>query len=95
MSKVKFSESEVKEIQMAAKNTWNYIGYDILTALAEQGESDTVPVQDVIELVLDADYMVTANRNLDKSLHQRFKSLTYTEQQKLIRPAFPFRRYGM
>jgi hypothetical protein len=94
-TRLPLSTDEQTAIQRAAKRTWEYIGYDVLSALAEQGESDSIPRRDVIELVLDADYMVTANRDLDRDLYNRFKELPYDVQNEVVKGAFPFTRYGM
>jgi hypothetical protein len=94
-TRLPLSTDEQKTIQLAAKRTWEYVGYDVLSALAEQGESDSIPRSHVIEIVLDADYMMTANRDLNRDLYDRFRNLDYDVQIGVVKKAFPFTRYGM
>lgn len=88
------TNEEVTTIQRAAQSTWDYVGGDMLAAVAEEGR-DSVPRSHVIEIVLDADYMVMSNRGLDKNLHSKFKALKYDVQISIITPAFSFKSYGM
>jgi hypothetical protein len=86
-----FTEVEVKKIQSAAAATWEYIGGDTMTMLAESGES-SISRAEVIELTLDADRIRQFLR--DEKLYDRFKKLSIKEQDKLVLPAFPYKRYA-
>ena len=83
------SEGEAKDIQRAAQATWQYIGGDVL----EMNGGHAISRDEVIEAVLDADYMQQHVK--DKALYRKFSSLKYAAQIALIVPAFPLKRYGM
>lgn len=91
---------QVKAFQDAALRTWQYIGYDILTSLYESTGEDTIPKRDVIEIVLDANYM---DRHLKDTTVLSWKNQSYKTMPKdhfevqnaLLAPVFPFKRYGM
>lgn len=86
-----FTEVEVKKIQSAASATWEYIAGDTMTMLSESGES-SISRAEVIELTLDADRIRQFLR--DEKLYDRFKKLSIEKQDKLVLPAFPYKRYA-
>jgi len=83
-----FTKEETEAIQGAASATWSYIGYDML----EANEGKALPRSHVIEVVLDANYMDAHLK--DKELLARFYRLAYADRIKMVKPAFPFARYG-
>ena len=90
---------QVKVFQSAAKRTWEYVGYDVLASVAEMEDDTSIPRADVIEIVLDANYM---DQFLDSTLkswkNQSWETRSkdhYEVQKALLKPAFGFSRYGM
>lgn len=90
---------QVKDFQTAARRTWDEVGGDVLTAVQESGEGDSISRSHVIEIVLDANYM---DRHIsDKSIlswaNQPWKTAPkdlYEVKKSLILPSFPSIRYG-
>jgi hypothetical protein len=71
----------------AISDTWNAIGADVLNAVAEEKnlrnrESATMPTEDVIEVVLDADHVKTYGGD------------SYELKKELGREAFPYDTCG-
>jgi hypothetical protein len=91
-----FTEEEIKRIGSLAAATWDYIGADALRCLEENGEKPVMPRSHVIEMVLDASYMETyfGKKPEDKALLERFRKQDYKDMIKMVKPAFPFARYG-
>src|SRR5256885_1768099 len=86
-------------IRRALERTWQAIGYDMLSAAAEDMGRDidgvNLPRDDVIEIVLDADYLELNGglaRN-DPALLW-FRALPKAQQDALARKVFPLRSYG-
>ena len=87
------NEEMIKRIQQMASRTWDVIGGDILTVLEEQGEKPIMPRDHVIECVCDASYMLTHGG--DKEAYEAWNNvLTYEQKIAIIKPAFPYKRYG-
>ena len=82
----------VERIQRMAITTWDIIGGDMLTVMEEMGEGDVMSQDAVIECVADADYMLTHGR--DKEAYEAWKKLKWKEQDKILKDAFPYKRYG-
>jgi len=87
-------DEEMKErIERMAESTWQSIGGDILSALEEAGEEAEMPRDHVIEVVCDADHMLTFGR--DKEAYAVWKELpTYEEKIAAVEGAFPYHQYG-
>lgn len=82
-----FTADEVASIQEAARATWDYIGSDVLSATGKD-----MPRSHVIEVVLDANRL---DQHLPcKELLARFYRLPYAARIKLVKPAFPYAKYG-
>lgn len=105
--RVQFSDEEIKIIQQAASATWQEIGGDALQSIAEsQGknpETFTLRRAEVMELALDAnrpDHHITrAIKDWDETKRadfwKRFRELSYEQLIQIVKPAFPYERYGM
>ena len=103
-SKPAFTDAELKVIHSAAVAVWAYVGADYL----ELG-GRSITRSEVIEVVSDAGRLeeeveragtraAKAGRPLDvdtKELAKRLTSLTYEQMVEMLRPAFPYSRYGM
>lgn len=86
-------EDMVKRIHRMAITTWDIIGGDVLTIMEEMGEGNVMSRDAVIESVSDADYMLTHGH--DKEAYEAWKSLaTCNEKEKILKDAFPHKRYG-
>lgn len=82
---------EDRIIDMAHK-TWNAIGADILTAV-EEGTGDTsIPRDEVVEVVMDADHMNMYGH--DPEAYKYFQTLDYDDKERVLKKAFPLSRYG-
>jgi hypothetical protein len=82
-----FTPEEIASIQAAARATWDYIGSDVLSATGKD-----MPRAHVIEVVLDANRL--DQHLLCKELLARFYRLPYAARIKLVKPAFPYAKYG-
>jgi hypothetical protein len=86
----------------AISDTWNAIGADVLNAVAEEKnlrnrESATMPTEDVIEVVLDADHVLTYGHIEDPEVLRLFKTYggdSYELKKELGREAFPYDTCG-
>jgi hypothetical protein len=91
---VQLTDEERKKLIGAARVTWQVIGYDVLTA----NEGRSMPRDEVIEVTMDADHMLSYGgngRRLDKVLYEKFNALSERDRMKLMKEAFPLGRYGM
>lgn len=82
----------IKRIHKMALITWDIISGDTLTALEEVEGKNTMTRDEVIEVVADADYMMFHGQ--DKEAYEAWKVLTFEEQDKILKGAFTFKRYG-
>jgi hypothetical protein len=96
------SEAQRKEAVRGIYDTWEAIGFDVLAAVAEDkgvsAEAVTMPREDVIEVTLDADHVMTYARFEDPDLVKVFKghgAEFYDLRQELAREAFPCEHYGL
>lgn len=89
-----FTEDETKLIRKAAWATWQYIGADALRDV----EGGSISRSEVIELVCDAGRLgeTLSGRFYERpDLAKRFSTIGWSAMVKLVKPAFPFTRYGM
>jgi hypothetical protein len=103
--RIVFSDDEKKLLERTASAVWEYIGYDCLQGIVDVGDakdinSATMPKGQVIEVVLDAGrYEEELKRSKDPLVTDEFlnrwEALSYRQRQNLVRPAFPYRTYGM
>lgn len=87
------SPAEVEFAKQAMNTTWATIAYDCI----DGNGGKAMKRDDVIDVVLDADYMETyaARKPEEKELLKRFRQLSYPEMQKLARTTFTYARYGL
>jgi len=92
--KLGISDADFQALIRAAQDTWQYIGYDILQA----NDGKDIPRAEVIDVVLDADYIVSNNPKLPEPVKTILKSYD-PEKMPFIREAmklaFPYAHYGM
>lgn len=81
----------LKDIERGLQRVWDTVGGDYLSGLEEEGGGSTLTKEDVVEVVLDAGYLETYNKDLDT---KQFRALSYNDQKKIARKVFPFSRYG-
>lgn len=81
-----------KRIASMMYNTWYTIGDDLLRCLEECGEPAVLKRNDVIDMVCDADYMLTYGN--DREAYQVSEELDYKDLVKIGKKAFPYSRYG-
>lgn len=80
-------------IERMAYRTWEVIGGDILTCLAEQNLPEVMSQDEVIEAVCDASYMLTHGD--DKEAYTFWNNLpTYDAKMEAVKGAFPYKSYG-
>lgn len=85
------SDDEVKTLHRGLNAALNTIIYDLLNG-------DTVgsmPQAEVVEVVLDADYLETYGGRENKETFKKFRTLPYKEQIKFAKTVFPYKRYGL
>jgi len=103
---IKISPTGEKAIQNAALDVWNHIGADVLQAVAEDTgkhiNAVTIPRAHVIELVMDCERLkeeLKSNKEMTPEVEKLFPA-TYNPEatkklHKILKAAFPDRRYGM
>lgn len=102
-----FSDEEIKIIQQAATATWQEIGGDALQSIAEaegkNPEAFTLRRAEVMELSLDANrpdhHLRRATKNWPPEkaadFFKRYRATSYEQLIQIVKPAFPYERYGM
>jgi hypothetical protein len=103
-----FTDEEVRRIQNAAAAVWQECGGDVLQATAEElnrsADRITMSRAEVMEIALDANRTEDMlkrhsrdpeSRKATEDLIRRMNALSYEELKRLVRPAFPYARYGM
>lgn len=105
MSKMRLTDSQKTTIQQAAMRVWEEIGYDSLTAVMEEsgGKKDTMPRSHVLELVCDAGRLEDRLRSMQRSgdltvtseLLDWVEHASMAQLTRVLKPHFPFTRYGM
>ncbi len=77
-----------QKLGYALQRTWEVIGGDIL----ECGGGEAMPRSEVIEVVLDANYLEMYGDC--KEDIKEFRKLSYDEQEKFAGTVFTYRSYG-
>jgi len=107
MAALGLTEEVMTEVRSAANGVWQYIGGDVLDAVAmERGKcvnAVTIPRSHVIELVMDADRIedkLKTSRVLAKHPEAKvlfdYKNVTARDLLRAeVKAAFTFARYGM
>jgi hypothetical protein len=85
-------ESMENRIIDMAHRTWHSIGGDVLRAVEESIGESCIPRDEVIEVVMDADYMGTHGN--DKEAYEHFKTLSFSKKVEIVAKAFPLPIYG-
>jgi len=95
--KFNLTEEQKKEFQRAAHATWQNIAYDLLQCTAEAEEKDinkiTIKKDEVIECVLDADYMMPYLK--DPVLKDFYRNGDYDQKIGILKESFKFAKYGL
>lgn len=90
---------QIKEFQRAAQTTWQTIAYDTLQCIAESEEKDINKVvmkkAEVIECVLDADYILTHGGIKDPVVKDFYKNGDYDQMIEILNEDFKYARYGL
>ena len=97
--KPRFTPDEKVLVQRAANQVWNEIAYDLLQSTAESLGKDinrvTLTRANVIEVVCDASRLEEAlRRNGRKDLADKVAQHD-TSIYRVVRPGFPYERYGL
>ena len=96
--KFNLTEAQIKEFQNAAQATWQTIAYDTLQCVAESEEKDinkvTIKKDEVIEIVLDADYMLSFGGIKDPVVKDFYKNGDYDQMTKILKKSFTYAKYG-
>lgn len=97
--KPKLTEEQTKLLHSVAHSIWNYIGYDVFQAIADNDGEDindvTIPRAHVLELVCDAGRLEDDLERKDAVLADLVSKMDYQYLLKILKPAFAFNRYGM
>ena len=93
------TEEQKKEFQRAAQATWQTIAYDLFQSIAESEEKDinrvTMKKDEVIECVLDADYILTYGGIKDPVVKDFYKNGDYDQMIEILKEDFKHARYGL
>lgn len=97
----KLTDDEAGKIRRMLNITLNAVFTDLLSAGGDSRSS--IPRSEVVEVCLDADYLEMygpgtgqASRSPeDKALLEKFRRLSYEQQKKVAREAFPHKRYSL
>jgi len=95
-----FTAEEIQELGREANRVWDEIGGDCLQAIADDTGKDINRVSmsraHVIEVVLDAGRFEQAlGDNGYEDLREKWITLDYKQKIAIVKPAFPYTRYGM
>lgn len=84
------------ELKQGLLRVWETIAYDILAAVADGGDPEkaTMTKAEVIEVVLDADYLQMYGQVPADQLKE-WKALSYDRQIELAKTVFTYRTYGI
>ena len=97
--KFNLTQEQIKEFQRAAQATWQTIAYDTLQCIAETEEKDINKVvmkkDEVIETVLDADYILTYGGIKDPVVKDFYKNGDYDQMIEILNEDFKHARYGL
>ena len=102
--RVKFSDEEKELIRRAASAVWDECAYDVLQGVADEKGKNinavTVSRAVAIEIALDAgrcEDRIRRSKNplATADLLTRMSQATYRQLIAIVRPSFPFARYGM
>ena len=89
-----FSNDEKRIIKQAAARVWETIARDVFEGC---DDGATVDRADVVDLLLDADRIVSElRRSGQRDLAQRVDDvITSSDLEKIVAAAFPHRKYGL
>lgn len=91
------SEEMDKRLMRMASCTWDTIGGDCLVNdMGEPDESVSLPRSHVIEIVGDADYMLMHGSDPEAYAYYIYlrESNQIKHRDKIMKQAFPYKRYG-
>ena len=89
------SKADAEIIGFAALRVWEIIGHDILSLAAEYDNKDSIPRSEVIEVVVDAGRLEDELKRKHPECAIMVREMDYKAIVKLLRPFFPYSRYGM
>jgi hypothetical protein len=93
-----WTDDEQKALQSAVQRVWQYVGGDYLQAAGEgrkNPESVTISRAEVIEVSLDAGRPEEELKKMKRpELAEKLNQTDYASLIKMVRPAFPYGRYG-
>lgn len=89
MKKQLLSEDIQNRVLNSLWNTWQAIGPEIMGL---EAIGDSIPQDEVIEIVLDYDYSERFGN--DKEALQEFRKLSYEDQIKIAKLRFTSKRYS-
>jgi hypothetical protein len=90
MKKELLPKETIEKVHRCMRNTWDAISSDIFQC---EGVGESIPQREVIEVVLDADYMET-HGGFKKEELLEFRDLPYKDQIKIAKEVFTFKRYS-
>ena len=101
---VAFTDAEKDALRAAAKAVFDECAYDLLQAVAEENprREPTIPRAEAIEVALDAGRPEEQLRRMKSlapealaALIEKFNAADYAQLVAIVKPAFPFARYGL
>jgi hypothetical protein len=97
--KFNLTDGQKKEFQKAALATWDIIAYDTLQCVAESKEKNinqvTMKRSEVIEIVLDADYIMMYGGIKDPVVKDFYKNGDYNQMIDIVKEVFTYSKYGI
>jgi hypothetical protein len=89
-------KEERDKIGSAARSVWDYVAYDALQMVQEMDGKDWVSRAEVLELATDAGRLEDQlKRDKHPELAEITKHVGYDALVKLLKPYFPYAKYGM
>jgi hypothetical protein len=79
---------KIKTIQQSMWRTWEVIGGEFF----EENNTTFLPKEEVIEVVLDSNYLESFG-NCKADLLKEFRKLPYEDQEKIAKQKFTLERY--
>jgi hypothetical protein len=89
--KIKIPEEMVKRIHQMANTTYQVIGGDLQQAREEMGEGGDMSREELVDVVCDADYMLTHGR--DEEAYMFWLTLSFEQARQVVTDGFPFEWY--
>jgi hypothetical protein len=88
-----FTLADGLSLRRAMQRTWDVIASDCINGAREFGGAGTLDQDDVIDLVLDSDHILT-NGGIDRNVYKRFMALPTEDMKAFAKTVFRDKYYS-